>query len=296
MNGLGPSDKEGNYIRPQSKFLSISDNELILDNEEEWQIIIGRTCPWAHRVWIMSNLLNIPKSNLTKAIPNTISGKWEFESKWHGYNNIAEIYNQNSSSRHRATLPILGKFSKSKGHLLRILCNESLSILEILNNIAKPNNGLNLIPYEKEEETKILTQLIHKKINNGVYKCGFARNQRAYELASDELFCFLDELENKIKKQGPWLLGECLTIADICLFSTLIRWETIYLPLFKCSKSNLYDYANLLSWLKRFYSLEGIAKTCEFNFWVKDYYEAMFPLNPSNIIPIASSIPKFLIK
>ena len=132
--------------------------------------------------------------------------------------------------------------------------------------------------------------LIQENINNGVYKCGFARNQIAYEKASKDLFSALNNVEQYLQSNGPWLCGESLSIADIRLFPTLIRWESIYEPLFKCSKKPLASYPNIIKWRKTIFNLYNVKNTCDADAWRKDYFGALFPLNPSCITPKGESI------
>ena len=137
-------------------------------------------------------------------------------------------------------------------------------------------------------------ELIQPNINNGVYKCGFARNQTAYEKASKNLFSTLKIIEENLHSKGPWLCGKDFTIADIRLFPTLIRWEIIYAPLFKCSKKPLSDFPNIIKWRKKLFNIANISKTCDSEAWRKDYFGALFPLNPSGIIPKGGSISKIV--
>ena len=132
--------------------------------------------------------------------------------------------------------------------------------------------------------------LIQENINNGVYKCGFARNQKAYEKASKNLFSALNIIEQNLQSNGPWLCGENLSIADIRLFPTLIRWEAIYYPLFKCSNKPIKSFPHIIKWRKKIFNMYNIKKTCDVDAWRKDYFGALFPLNPSSIIPKGEDI------
>ncbi len=132
--------------------------------------------------------------------------------------------------------------------------------------------------------------LIQENVNNGVYKCGFARNQKAYEKATEDLFSSLNTIEKYLQSNGPWLCGENLSIADIKLFPTLIRWESVYEPLFKCSKKPIASFPNIIKWRKTIFNLHNIKDSCDADAWRKDYFGALFPLNPSCIIPKGESI------
>ena len=132
--------------------------------------------------------------------------------------------------------------------------------------------------------------LIQENVNNGVYKCGFARNQKAYEKASENLFSALNIIEENLQSNGPWLCGKNLSIADIRLFPTLIRWEAIYCPLFKCSNKPIESFPHIIKWRKNIFNMHNIKKTCDVDTWRKDYFGALFPLNPSSIIPKGEDI------
>ena len=137
--------------------------------------------------------------------------------------------------------------------------------------------------------------LIDKNINDGVYRCGFARNQSAYEKASKNLFAALNEIENSLKKtKGDWIFGEDLTYADIYLFPTLIRWELIYSKLFKCTEKELSNFKKIIEWRLKFFKLSNVDKTSYDNEWKKDYYKALFPLNPNQLIPVLPSLKEIM--
>ena len=156
------------------------------------------------------------------------------------------------------------------------------------------NKDIELNPSKHKKKIINWQNIIQEDINNGVYKCGFARNQEAYEKASKNLFSALEFIEKSLHSNGPWLCGKDLTIADVRLFPTLIRWETIYEPLFKCSKKSLISFPAIIKWRKKMFNMHNIKKTCDVESWRKDYFGALFPLNPSGIIPEGESILKIV--
>ena len=296
MNGLAPSDSKGNYKRPKNlqPEINIPTKEDLEDRNMDQMpyLIIGQSCPWAHRVWIMHEIKGLKATiNLNIAQVNTSSGRWIFQPNLKGCNTLQELYKKcNDYKIKRATVPMLfdpGKDAKSK---FRLINNESAELLEILNKWPVNSKNIDLNP--KNHHKKILNwqNLIQENINNGVYKCGFARNQRAYEKASKDLFSTLNIIEESLNTNGPWLCGKDLTIADIRLFPTLIRWESVYEPLFKCSKKPIESFPNIIKWRKTIFNLYNIEKTCNVDSWRQDYFGALFPLNPSSIIPQGESI------
>ncbi|HTL90643.1 MAG TPA: glutathione S-transferase C-terminal domain-containing protein, partial [Leptolyngbya sp.] len=127
----------------------------------------------------------------------------------------------------------------------------------------------------------------YNSVNNGVYRCGFAQTQTAYELACNELFAMLDTIDQTLEK-NRYLCGDRLTIADIRLFTTLFRFDAAYYGIFKCSRRRIQDYANLGAYVRDIYQLPGVAETCDLAAVKRDYYGNLFPLNPGGIIPIDS--------
>ena len=300
MNGLAPSDSKGNYKRPENpqQEINIPTKEDLekRDSEQMPYLIVGKSCPWAHRVWIMHEIKGLKSTiNLRIAQVDSSGGRWIFEPKLKGCKTLQQLYKKcNNYQIKRATLPVLfdpGKEPKSK---FRLISNESADLVNILNEWPVNNNNFDLNP--KKYHKKIINwhYLIQENVNNGVYKCGFSRNQNAYEIASENLFSILTIIEDNLNSNGPFLCGEELTIADVRLFPTLIRWESIYEPLFKCSKKQIHSFPNILKWRKMIFNLHNINKTCDADAWREDYFGSLFPLNPSSIIPKGENISKII--
>ena len=300
MNGLAPSDSKGNYKRPENLQQEINiptkENLENRDSDQMPYLIVGKSCPWAHRVWIMHEIKDLKATiNLNIARVDNSSGRWVFEPNLKGCKTLQQLYKKcNYYQIKRYTVPMLfdpGEKAKSK---FRLINNESADLVNILNEWPVSNTNLDL--NKKKYHDKILSwqNLIQENVNNGVYKCGFSRNQKAYEEASENLFSTLDIIDESLNSSGPFLCGEELTIADIRLFPTLIRWECVYQPLFKCSKKPIQSFPNIIKWRKMIFNLYNIKKTCDADAWRKDYFGALFPLNPSRIIPKGESISKIV--
>ena len=291
MNGLAPCDKNGNYSRPISqkqKAIVLSSKDLTNRASDQLPtLIIGRSCPWAHRTWLvykMRKLENTMKLLLAKA--DHSKGLWKIEPSFMSCNSLIEIYKLcNSPPNHRATVPALIDPRRSNNQKPQLLGNESAQLVEVLNEWPTNNKAPNLEPEELQEEIEQWQNMIQFGVNDGVYRCGFARNQNAYNKASEELFKSLTKVEESLSEKGPWLCGSTLTLADIRLFPTLVRWEAIYQPLFGCSEQPLWLFPNLCNWRKRFFELEHVQDTCHVESWRNDYFGALFPLRPSSIIP-----------
>ncbi len=291
MKGLAPADENGNYKRiPSQKDNAKLPQEKDLMGRESKDfptLIIGRSCPWAHRIWLIYEIRDLKNSlNLIFAEADHQGGQWIIEPSWLGCKTVLEIYNLcNTPPAYRATVPALVDPKPSINHSPQLLGNESAQLLELLNNWPAGREAPNLSPKNLKKEIDTWSNLLQFHINDGVYKCGFARNQNAYEDASRKLFEALYKVEKSLSSKGPWLCGDDLTIADLKLFPTLIRWESIYSPLFRCSNEPLWKFPNIWKWRQQFFQIPKVSSTCNSDRWREDYFGALFPLNPSNIIP-----------
>ena len=289
MNGFAPSDIQGNYKRPKG-FLIDKTNDF-KSNTEKTYLLVGNSCPWCHRTLLIYKLKKLSrqvKIIFLKADIN--SGQWVFNEKFKGCKSLNQFYKKASNHNvFRPTLPLLVNF---RNEYINILSNESSQILSFLGSIKGESSQKALKIYNCD---KNLLKVIQTDINDGVYKCGFARNQISYEKASKNLFEALNKIEKKLnKKIGNWICGEELSYADIYLFPTIIRWELIYRNLFKCTEKEISDFENIIIWRLKFFKLSGVAETCFDSEWKKDYYKALFPLNPNQIIPVLPSLEEIM--
>ena len=289
MDGFAPSDKDGNYKRPKGLIFDNNFN-LNFNGNESFYLLVGSACPWCHRTLIVTELKQLSKVKKIYLKPNFKNGEWIFDENFYGIKSLTDLYTKTNKKKVlRATLPVLIKASHKK---LEIISNESSEIIEIL-NLNSNNYQVKKIQFESCQ--KDFLNKIHNQINNGVYKCGFARNQESYLNASNKLFETLKEIDQLIKKsEGPWIFGDKLTYADIYLFPTVIRWELIYSKIFKCTEKELSEFKNILEWRYKFFCLKGIAETCFDNDWMQDYYKGLFPLNPNQIVPIQPKLKEIL--
>ena len=281
MNGFAPSDLQGNYRRPSG--ILINKNHVFKGKNENTYLLVGNSCPWCHRTLLIYKLKNLSKKVKVIFLEADInSGQWIFNEKFEGCDTLHQFYKK--AQKHnlfRSTLPLLFNLQNDQ---IKILSNESSEIVKFLNSIKVDSSQKSLQISKCDQD---LLEIIHSDINNGVYKCGFARNQISYEEASKNLFEALTKIEKKFDKNlGNWICGEDLTYADIYLFPTIIRWELIYRQLFKCTEKEISDFKNIIKWRLRFFQLTQVSETCFDSEWKKDYYKALFPLNPNQIIPV----------
>ncbi|XP_057427701.1 uncharacterized protein LOC130720993 [Lotus japonicus] len=297
MSQLAPSDPSGGYSRPASRFRFSGPPP-----RGKLHLYVGLPCPWAHRTLIVRAL-----KGLEDAVPVSVAspgqdGSWEFKrangsdtgrvispslDRANGCKTLKEVYKlRRDGYDGRSTVPMLWD-SDSKD----VVCNESYDIIEFfnsgLNGLAR-NPGLNLSPPELKDKIDEWYRVIYPNVNNGVYRCGFAQSQEAYDRAVNGLFSTLDKLEIHLGN-SRYLCGETLTLVDVCLFTTLIRFDLAYNVLFRCTKKKLCEYTNLHAYMRDIYQIPNVAATCNFEEIMDGYYKTLFPLNPGGIRPIMPS-------
>ncbi|KAL1550110.1 glutathionyl-hydroquinone reductase [Salvia divinorum] len=291
MSQLAPSDSAGRYTRPSSSF------RLCLPlPRRTLHLYVGLPCPWAHRTLIVRALKGLHAAvHVSVASPGT-DGLWEFRpvagdtsvvapglDEANGCRTLKEVYNlRRGGYGGRSTVPMLWD-----GDSKEVVCNESYDIIEFFNsglNDVATNPGLDLAPPPLKKEIDRWNKIIYPNINNGVYRCGFAQSQEAYDSAANELFSTLEMVEEHLGS-NRYLCGDTLTLADVCLFTTLVRFDLVYNVLFKCTKKKLLEYQNLHGYTRDIYQISGVAETCNFGAIMDGYYKTLFPLNPSNIRP-----------
>jgi glutathionyl-hydroquinone reductase len=287
MAQLAPPSQAGEYIRPESAFHDrVSPATQYPPEAGRYRLFVGMSCPWAHRTLIvreMKGLTTVISVSFTRPAPSV--GGWLLAEPYHHHDRLSQLYQQAAPHyQGRATVPVLWD-----DHTQTIVNNESAEIIEILNsefNQFASSPTLDLYPATERENIDRWNEQIYDSINNGVYRCGFAQSQSSYDVAVNQLFTMFDRLESHFENH-PYLCMAQLTLADVRLFTTLIRFDLVYHNLFKCSRSKIRDYLNLSRYLRQIYHLPGIAQTCDFPAIQHDYYSSLFPLNPGNIVPIA---------
>ena len=304
MGGLGPADAEGNYRRPASPFAKRPPLPAGAGEPGGHLLIVGRSCPWAHRAWLTWRLRRLEASiDLVVAEPDPAAGRWCFPEPVLGCGTLQELYRRaGADPAQRATVPVLVERGSS-----RVVVGESARLIELLNAWPAPEGAPDLEPPHLAELISGWRERFQDAVNDGVYRCGFARNQAAYDRAETALFEALEQVERALEAcesasspvfqqaepgasmaqpgGGPWLCGEALTLADVQLFPTLIRLELVYAPLFGVSRRPLWQFPALWRWRQRFYGLPGVADCCFDQAWRADYFGALFPLHPSGIVP-----------
>jgi putative glutathione S-transferase len=260
-----------------------------------YHLYVSLACPWAHRTLIMRTLKGL-EDMVSVSVTHWLMAEqgWTFASgegvipdPLFNSRYLHEIYTRAEPTYSgRATVPVL--WDK---HTQTIVNNESAEIMRMFGSAfdacgAKPGD---FYPADLREDIDAINARIYDTVNNGVYKCGFAGNQAAYDEAVGPLFETLDWLEDRLTK-GRFLFGDRLTEADIRLFTTLARFDAVYFGHFKCNIRRLVDYRNLWAYARDIYQLPGAAGTVNFLHIKQHYYMSHRSINPLGIVPAGPAL------
>lgn len=260
-----------------------------------YHLYVSLACPWAHRTLIMRALKGLEDSiSISVVNPLMAENGWTFEP---GEGVIAdpvfharylyELYTHvDPNYSGRVTVPVLYDLKQDK-----IVNNESSEILRMLNSAFDEEGagGTDYYPADMQPEINRINEIVYANINNGVYKAGFATEQTVYEEEVTALFDTLDDLEKTLGKQ-PYLAGDRLTEADWRLFTTLIRFDSVYYGHFKCNIRQIMDYKNLWRYTKELYNVPGVSATVDFDHIKQHYYKSHKTINPTGIVPVGPEL------
>ncbi|WP_029352556.1 glutathione S-transferase family protein [Bosea sp. 117] len=265
-----------------------------------YHLYVSYACPWAHRTLIMRRLKKL-ESVVSVSVVDPFMGEegWVFADHAErrtegatadevlGRQRLYEVYL--AADPHfsgRVTVPVL--WDKLRGTIVN---NESAEIIRMFNAAfdAFTDDRHDYYPAPLRAEIDALNAEIYDKVNNGVYKAGFATRQEAYEEAVSALFATLDALEERLSTRR-WLTGDQLTEADIRLFTTLARFDPVYVGHFKCNIRRIADYPNLQRFLSELYHLPGVAETVNLTHIKRHYYESHKTINPTGIVPVGPEL------
>lgn len=298
-----PTNKKGEFVRKESAFR----NWITADGSSGFKAEVGRyhiyvslACPWASRTLILRKL-----KGLDDIISYTVvdwmlgEGGWSFtdqKSKCsldpiHNAKFMREIYMKaNPDYAGSITVPVL--YDKQQKTIVN---NESSEIIRMLNTEfnelcpTEEQKKLDLYPEPLRAKIDEINTWVYPNINNGVYRCGFARSQEAYDEAVTGLFGALDKAEGILSK-SRYLVGDTMTEADVRMFVTLIRFDTVYHTHFKCNKKRIIDYPNIWGFVREIYQTSCVAETVDQEHIMKHYYASHKSINPFSIIPVGPDI------
>lgn len=260
-----------------------------------YHLYVSHACPWAHRTLIFRALKGLEEMISVSAVHWFMADKgWTFQSGDgvvpDTVNNVDYMYQIYTAALSdysgRVTVPVLWDKQKNT-----IVSNESPEIIRMFNSAfddigAKPGD---FYPTALQSEIDDLNERIYESVNNGVYKCGFATSQEAYEEAITPLFNTLDWLDERLST-NRYLTGNTITEADWRLFTTLIRFDPVYVGHFKCNIRRIADYPNLSGYVRDLYQQPGIKDTVNMEHIKNHYYASHESINPSRVVPVGPDI------
>jgi putative glutathione S-transferase len=284
----------GKFKRKASQFreyISAEKNAKFPAEANRYHLYVSLACPWAHRTLIMRELKQLTDLiSLSIVDPLMEKNGWVFSNgpgcipdQVNHCKFLYQIYTKAQPDyTGRVTVPVL--WDKQKNTIVN---NESAEIIRIFNSAFNhlTNNTLDFYPTALQKEIDEVNNFVYHKINNGVYKCGFATTQSAYTEAFTQLFSALDEVEKRLSQQR-YLVGAHITEADWRLFTTLIRFDAVYYSHFKCNQQRISDYHHIFNYLLELYQVPGIASTVNFDHIKQHYYRSHVSINPTQIVPI----------
>ncbi|MBJ7552844.1 glutathione S-transferase family protein [Marinomonas spartinae] len=263
---------------------------------DRYHLYVSLACPWAHRTLIFRQLKDLEDLISVSCVhPDMLTNGWEFKEDATFQDPYIDMGDPlyHSSFAHqlytrakadysgRVTVPILWDKRTQT-----IVSNESADIIRMFNSAFNDltGNTLDFYPSELSSEIDAINQRVYDTVNNGVYKCGFATTQKAYQEALKPLFSTLDDIEETLK-HSTFLVGDNQTEADWRLFTTLIRFDAVYFGHFKCNLKRIIDYPNLNRYLQKLFNTKNVSNTVNLQHIKRHYYYSHHMINPTRIVP-----------
>jgi putative glutathione S-transferase len=285
--------RRGEFVRQKSAFrhrVSAAGSTDFAAEPGRYHLYVSYACPWAHRAIIFRKLKGLEAAiGMTVVDPIRDQRGWAFTDApgcgpdpVNGFRFLSEAYRASDPDFDgRVTVPVL--WDKQSG---RIVNNESSEIIRMLNSEfdAWGKSDIDFYPERLHAEIDAVNAEVYANVNNGVYRCGFATTQEAYDDAFAKLFRTLDDLELRLSRQR-YLVGHLLTEADWRLFTTLVRFDPAYHGHFKCNLRRLVDYPNLWGLTRELYQMPGVAETVNLDHIKRHYYVTHRAINPSGVVP-----------
>ncbi|MGT2687203.1 glutathione S-transferase family protein [Streptococcus porcinus] len=289
----------GHFVRSQTQFRNWITNDGSLGptgdkgfkaESGRYHLYVSLACPWASRTLMMRKLKGLEDHiSLSIVNPYMLEHGWTFDDypgvifdPEFGSTYLYELYlKADPHYSGRVTVPVLWD-KKTK----TIVNNESEDIIRIFNHAFDDitANRDDYYPEDLQDKINEVNDFVYRNINNGVYKVGFATKQEVYDKEVQKLFQALGKVEQDLEGHH-WLVGNQMTEADIRLFTTLVRFDSVYYGHFKCNLNRLVDYPNLWNYTKRIYNLDGIESTVNMDHIKTHYYGSHKTINPNGIIP-----------
>ncbi|MEP9348099.1 glutathione S-transferase family protein [Xanthobacter sp. KR7-225] len=255
-----------------------------------YHLYVSLACPWAHRTLIVRALKGLEAAISVSVVEPFMGAEgWTFATPdpLLGKRRLHEVYTAaDPAYSGRVTVPVLWDTARAT-----IVSNESAEIIRMFNSAfaAVGATARDLYPAPLRAEIDAVNAGVYPDVNNGVYRAGFATTQEAYEEAVGQLFRRLDGLEERLARQ-PFLAGDVVTEADVRLFTTLVRFDAVYVGHFKCNIRRIADYPALSAYLRALYQAPQIRPTVDFTHIKRHYYESHKTINPTGIVPVGPAL------
>ncbi len=300
-NTFKPHVEDGAFVRAVSDFrhwvtpdgaAGASGEDGFAAASGRYHLYVSYACPWANRTLIYRSLKQL-EDHIDVSVVHPFMGpqSWHFDDSYPGATAdkvfgdpmMVDVYRR-AAPEFNGVVTVPALWDRERGTMVS---NESSEIIRMFNAAFDAITGdtQDFYPSALRDEIDSWNTRIYDTVNNGVYRCGFATSQAAYEQALDALFGTLDVLESHLAGR-EYLVGEQLTEADLRLFPTLIRFDAVYVGHFKCNIRRLVDYPNLQAHTQRIYNLPGVAETVRFDHIKDHYYRSHLSINPTGIVPV----------
>ncbi|AXS41471.1 glutathione S-transferase family protein [Breoghania sp. L-A4] len=291
----------GKFVRQESRFRNwvTADGSKGPTGEGGFEAEAGRyhlyvalACPWAHRTLIFRKLKKLESAVSVSIVePLMLEDGWIFSEAdpVNGATKLWQVYTAaDPDYSGRVTVPVLWDKKRKT-----IVSNESADIIRMFNaafnGLDAVDATLDFYPERQRQAIDAINETVYGKINNGVYKTGFATTQDAYESAFTNLFNALDDIDSRLGGQR-YLVDNHLTEADWRLFTTLVRFDAVYVGHFKCNLRRIQDYPNLSNYLRELYQVPGVAETVNMEHIKRHYYGSHATINPTGIVPLGPEL------
>ena len=281
----------GKFVRQDSSFRNEIGDAPYEAESGRYHLYVSLACPWAHRALIVRKLKQL-EDIISVSVVDAYMGRdgWTLSAGADPVNNaqfLHQIYTAAKSDyTGRVTVPVLWDTKTQT-----IVNNESSEIIRMFNSAFNhlTGNTLDLYPFALRDEIDEINDIVYDNINNGVYKAGFATKQDVYEKAVTNLFNALDEVEDRLSRHR-YLVGDQITEADWRLFTTLVRFDPVYVGHFKCNIRRIADYPNIVNYVRELYQIDGIAETVNLDHIKEHYYASHDTINPTGIVPVGPDL------
>jgi putative glutathione S-transferase len=288
------ADDEGEFDREETTFRDRLGEEFPAESGR-YHLYISRACPWAHGAVLVRSLMGLEESvSMDVVDPYRDERGWQFTPEKDGctpdtvdgFDYLGEAYvAADPDYTGRVTVPVL--WDTEEGTIVN---NESIEVMRMLSTaLDHLGNGVDLYPEGMREEIDEAVDAIYDPINNGVYRAGFAGTQEAYERAVEGLFDALDQWDAVLADQR-YLVGDRLTLADLRLFATLVRFDQVYHTHFKCNRKLISQYDHLWPYLRDVYQVPGVAKTVNMDHIKEHYYTTHTDINPTGFVAVGPDL------